>query len=103
MDDSGQFRIEVVGDVDLQCINLVGELDLAVSEEAWDSLRAMVTPGENLVLDVSHVTFIDSRGLNVLVRVIKALKGGNLVLRNPSIGVTRLFEISGLMGLVTFE
>lgn len=101
MDETGQFRIEIVDDVESHYVNLIGELDLAVSDSAWESLRPLSKPGEDMVLDLSRVTFIDSRGLNVLVRTINALKGGKLILKDPSSSVTRLLEISGLTGLVT--
>lgn len=103
MSDNGQFRIEVVEDGEKRHLSLIGELDLAVNDEAWEALRPMVKPGSDLLLDLSRITFIDSRGLSVLVRAINALEGGSLVLRGTSPLVVRLLDISGLRELVTLE
>lgn len=75
---------------------LRGELDLSVCDHAWETIQPVVDPKLGLVLDLTEVAFIDSRGLTVLVRVLNTLDGGKLVLRGASPRILRLLEISGL-------
>lgn len=82
---------------------LRGELDLAVCDRAWETLEPVLDPQHGLILDVTDVGFIDSRGLNVLVRVLNSLDGGKLVIRGASQRILRLLEVSGLQPRVTIE
>ncbi|MFE9533221.1 STAS domain-containing protein [Streptomyces sp. NPDC006691] len=45
-----------------------GELDMATSEALYMQAVA-APPGERLVLDLTQVTFMDSMGLNALLRI----------------------------------
>jgi anti-sigma B factor antagonist len=81
---------------------LSGELDLATAPQLRARLAAMIENGEKqIVLDLTGLEFIDSTGLSVLVMVFKRTQaaGGSMVIRNPSSGVTRIFEITGLSSL----
>jgi stage II sporulation protein AA (anti-sigma F factor antagonist) len=82
------------------------EVDLATAPALWDELlRSIDRDGVHLVVDARDVTFMDSSGVNVLVRAREraaALDGSlHLVTRSP--GVRRVLEITGLderLGLV---
>jgi anti-sigma B factor antagonist len=85
---AGSVRIEVRGDV-----------DLSTSPELDETLRRALDAGNSVVLDLSEVTFIDSTGLNTLIRALKACEtnGGALALTtNLPAQVSRVFEITGL-------
>lgn len=95
------FTAEVVERGDVPVVVFTGELDLAVSDEAWSVLQPLTqSPSAGLVVDVSAVTFIDSRGLNALVRALRALDGATLTLRGASERIVRLLEVSGLIDLI---
>jgi anti-sigma B factor antagonist len=72
-----------------------GEIDLAVvhSNGALDDLNAV--PPAELEVDLSEVTFIDSSGVGLLVKLHR-LTGGATRLRCPSVPVLRVLWICGL-------
>jgi anti-sigma B factor antagonist len=87
----GLLRVQVRGDV-----------DLSTSPELGQTLTRAIDAGSSVVLDLSEVTFIDSTGLNTLIRALKACEtnGGALALSpNLPAEVSRVFEITGLDGL----
>lgn len=81
-------RIVVAGDIDAHtCPNLASELD--------------PFPGTGDVrLDVMEVGFIDSSGLRVIIGAHQRAEADNrkLIIERPSKSVSRILEISGLMG-----
>lgn len=85
-------------------VRLVGEIDLAVQAEVLALLEPAACraahAGEDLVVDLADVTFLDSTGLACLVRTRKQLGDGvSLVLTGPTEPVRRVLEISGLAEL----
>lgn len=82
----GTARLAVSGDVDLEC----GVRLLSVTQEA---LRA--EPRE-VVIDLTDVPFMDSAGLNHLVRALREVRPVplRLVVSHPP--VVSLFEMTGL-------
>jgi anti-anti-sigma factor len=63
--------------------------------------RAMEREAEgkvDLVIDLTHLRFIDVSGINVLMRAARVARagGGTLVLRSPSRSVRRLLDVLGL-------
>jgi len=88
-------------------VRFIGELDLAGAELAQhDGLRALAsTDGGPLILDLSELSFCDSSGLGVLLRIQYEARqqGRALVLQNPNPAVQRLLEIVGLDERFTIE
>lgn len=98
------FEVRIATTDPIPIVVLSGEFDLAVSEQAWKTMEPVVTArGTGLVLDLSAVTFIDSRGLSVLARVLQTLDGSVLTIRGASERLVQLLEVSGLVDLVTME
>jgi anti-sigma B factor antagonist len=58
----------------------------------------MELPAGVATVDVAGVSFMDSSGLRVLMEVATRARegGGDLVVTNPTPGIARLVEISGL-------
>ena len=83
-------------------IALIGELDLATAPSVATEVLAYVHgEPDDLVLDCSELTFIDSSGIKALLSLHHALtpQGRSIVLRNVS-DVCRLpLEVSGLSEL----
>lgn len=71
-----------------------GEVDLATA----DALEAQLDTGAPTVLDLSHVTFMDSTGLRTLVSVHNefAEAGDEFRVIVPDGPVHRIIEITGL-------
>jgi anti-anti-sigma factor len=85
-------------------VSVVGDIDLATSEEFRSILRTPEAQAPTVVLDLRAVTFIDSSGLSVIVaehqrgqaeqyRLIVAVDGAPMV--------ERLFELTGLTSTLT--
>jgi anti-anti-sigma factor len=74
-----------------------GEIDMATVDELRRGLRRLVeSAGErNVVVDLADVTFIDSSGLEALVRAEPRGTASRLVLRSASPAVRRLLEVTG--------
>ena len=80
-------------------VRLPAEIDLASAAELRDDmLAALNRDGAHLVVDALDVTFMDSSGVNALVRAREraAMLGGSLhvVTRHPA--VRRVLQITGL-------
>lgn len=78
-----------------------GEIDMS---SAGDLRSALKEHGSGpLILDVSHLTFMDSSGLHVVLEAAASRNGnGNLILRGPTRAIRRLLEITvpgGVEGL----
>jgi anti-sigma B factor antagonist len=83
---------------------LSGELDLATAPELRERLGLLCQEGENQVtLDLTNLGFVDSTGLSVFVMAFNRAQagGGSLIIRNPSLPVMRIFEITGLTSVFT--
>jgi anti-anti-sigma factor len=80
-------------------VRLRGELDIANGEDLRERLRAIRrSHGEELVLDLSDLMFMDSHGLSIIIDCYKAVgeSGGGLTLAAPRPIVRRALEVMGL-------
>jgi anti-sigma B factor antagonist len=80
-----------------QHIFATGELDIAtvpVLEEAFDA--ALASGAARIVVDLGGVTFIDSTGLRLLIKMSDACAEGRLGIRSTAI-VDRLLQVTGLL------
>jgi stage II sporulation protein AA (anti-sigma F factor antagonist) len=75
-----------------------GDVDAVSAGALHVALQAHRRGHGDLILDVAEVPFIDSAGLNVLVRLVKALdaEGRGLVIRNPTPLVRQALDIGGV-------
>ena len=95
--DGIEFRVRIVGEVDLATIGALGE--------ALAEIAVAVTPGRRLVVDVGRVTFLSAAGVRVLMqtgeRVCSA--GGAFAIDPVSSVVERVMKACGFgdrVGLV---
>ncbi|MFD3447891.1 anti-sigma F factor antagonist [Microbacteriaceae bacterium 4G12] len=92
---------------DILCIRLEGELDHHTAEELRTKITSMLEKNElhHIVLNLEHLTFMDSSGLGVILGRYKHIKslGGEMVVCAISASVKRLFEISGLFKIIRLE
>jgi anti-anti-sigma factor len=82
-------------------LRLCGEID-SVVVEAYENATAG-TARQAAVVDASRVTFLDCRGLGLLVRRTQDARraGQRPVLRHPARIVRRVIDIAGVGGLFT--
>lgn len=83
-------------------VRVVGDIDLAVVPDMQSAIDGVVTSGcVNVVLDLSRVAYADSSALGLLVWLDHRLGplGGKLVLAGADRNVSRVLELSGLVGV----
>jgi anti-sigma B factor antagonist len=83
---------------------LLGELDLPAADGAFDTLDKAAREAGALVLDLSGLTFLDSSGLRLVVRLDAGARDGAFelsIVRGPP-NVHQVFEIVGLAGVLPF-
>jgi anti-anti-sigma factor len=76
---------------------LEGELDLAAEEAAVRALIDRPERENDLVIDMSRLTFMDSTGIRVLETVAMGPAAVRVVLRSPRRGVQRVLELVGIV------
>ena len=77
-----------------------GELDLARAPSLkWALIDALEAGRNQLVVDLSPTTFMDSTGLGVLVGVNRSLTAeARLAIACPRASLLKIFELSGMDG-----
>ena len=80
---------------------IAGELDLATCGRADRAIAGI--PDGNVCLDLTECTFIDSSGLMVIVAAADRLanEGRQLTIKGAQGDVARIFELTGLVRLLT--
>src|SRR5262245_55730628 len=92
-----QFRIEEESAPGATVLSIHGEADLHSAPDLRDAIATAIEDGaQELVLDLSDTTFVDSMTLGVLLGAMKRVRarGGNLRLVVPGADVRRIFEIT---------
>ena len=80
-------------------LRLRGELDMSTAAVAIDAATAAVSEAASVVVDLRGLTFIDSSGLNALVRIRRLTRepdGPPVALRAPSDAIRKVLDITGL-------
>lgn len=92
------FHATVVPGSDPAQLQVAGDLDLASSDQLFTTATAAAGSGSSLAMDLTGVTFIDSTGLGVLIKIKNSLtgRGGDLVLTGTSVQVERVMALTGL-------
>ena len=84
--------------------SLGGELDHHSAKKVKDMLEAAIInkAAQNLVFDLTNLTFMDSSGIGVIIGRYKLIKslGGNVCIASNNSSINRLISLSGLMRLM---
>jgi anti-anti-sigma factor len=75
---------------------LEGEFDLEGEETAVGALRGRPYDQNDVVIDVSRLTFMDSTGIRVLQTLATGPAATRVVLRSPRRGVQKVLELVGI-------
>jgi len=80
----------------------MGRLDSTTAGELDQKLQAELAASvEKLVIDMSGVDFISSKGLRVLVSAYRQLSGKEMVIEGAGSSVMDVFRLSGLLKVFT--
>lgn len=79
-------------------VRIAGEIDVSNADSIAQELAEAIRSGANghLRIDLSELSFIDSTGIHMLVKVAKAQPHVRLTLASPMPTVGRILEICGL-------
>jgi anti-sigma B factor antagonist len=96
------FRVELSRQGNCVVASAFGEIDLTTAPALIDAIESDLGPTAPtcVVIDLSEVRFLDSSGLNALVRLQRTLEGRGTTMRlvSPSDGIIRqVFEITELV------
>jgi anti-sigma B factor antagonist len=84
-------------------VALVGEMDMANGAEFTRAVDERVSPDRcDLIVELSRLTFIDSTGIQKLIRIAEDLRAcrGTVVLAGPTPSVSRALDLMMLGQLV---
>jgi anti-anti-sigma factor len=93
------FSVIVSADGDRATVSLRGELDLSGVDRARQAIEEAESANKSLlVLDLSQLDFIDSTGLEVMLRAARRAhdEGRRLIVQRPSRYVRRLLEMTAI-------
>jgi anti-anti-sigma factor len=77
-------------------VKVAGEIDLAVADALFDGLESAANvAGDLLVVDLTHVTFMDSTGIRALVQLSRRCPRTDFTILT-SREVFSVFELAGL-------
>ncbi|HWH15501.1 MAG TPA: anti-sigma factor antagonist [Miltoncostaeaceae bacterium] len=94
----GPFEVTLTSLPGARCATVRGEVDLATSRRLEQAVAAAAdgaVDGEEIVLDLAAVSYIDSTGLRVLMRLRRRL-GDRLALGPVSPPVRDVIRLAGL-------
>jgi anti-anti-sigma factor len=100
------LAIEVSRNGERTVVSLRGALDASTAPRLYAEFAQMSRRGmHHIDLDVTHLDFMDSSGLSVVVGEHKRAnaEGGGLVVHHPNRRVIRLFQLHGLMSYLVVQ
>jgi anti-anti-sigma factor len=88
------FSIDISVTGSTRVVMVAGEIDLAVAAE----LQAVLTGDEDVVIDLSEVTFLDSSGIAAILRAYRLQEANDRLLsvRGATGAVSRVLQITGV-------
>jgi anti-sigma B factor antagonist len=102
-EQAGRIRVTVVeGGCEVE---LAGEIDASLRDQASESMVDVLASQGTVVVDASQVTFIDSTGLAFLFQLkqVTQAEDRELHLRNPARVVTDLIEVAGMSDVLPIQ
>ena len=92
------MRISSDIDGDTMRLTLVGDFDMGGVAEFRKAVHEPEDQWQRVVIEMSDVAFMDSSGLQELLRVHERVRemGRELVISRPSVAVLRLLELTGV-------
>jgi len=99
MTDESTFELHSGTSGDAIVLTVIGEVDMTTAPELANALAAVSDTASRVVVDLGGVTFLDSSGLNALVRGSRELADNDVdfrVVAPPTGTVRRVIEITRL-------
>ncbi|NMI01217.1 STAS domain-containing protein [Pseudonocardia acidicola] len=77
-------------------MHLSGEVDLSTHDRLAAVLDGAATPGRDLVIDCTNLTFIDGRGISIIVRTARVIGDAQLRVKGVHGAVAVLIDVLDL-------
>ena len=87
-------------------VTLEGELDTAAAADVEKILQPLYNSnGKDVIIDCTGLEYIASRGLRILISVLKGAKAGGskVILKNLHDDIKDVFRLTGFINLFEFE
>ena len=85
-------------------LKVAGRLDTSTAPEFETSIDQVIPGTEELVLDFEGLEYISSAGLRVILKAQKLMNAqGNMKLVNVNDSIMEVFDITGLIDILTIE
>lgn len=101
------LNIELEVKQDVLCVRLSGELDHHFADELRNQTVNAIESNNirHIILNLEHLSFMDSSGLGVILGRYKQIKqlNGEMVVCAISPPIQRLFDMSGLFKIIRLE
>ena len=85
---------------------LEGEMDTAAATQAEEVLKPLYqSDGKDVLIDCTHLEYIASSGLRILLSILKGAKAGGsrVVLKGVNDDIKSVFKLTGFINLFEFE
>jgi anti-sigma B factor antagonist len=102
----GPLDIEISSQPERTVVALAGELDMSTAPELEEAIRSCAEAADELILDLSGLTFMDSSGLRAILggeRFCSEHRCKCLVAEEVPRQVKDLFEIAGVLDHFTTQ
>ncbi|CAL9351301.1 STAS domain-containing protein [Streptomyces pilosus] len=101
-EQSGVLSVVAATTDGIHVLTLAGELDHHTGDQLRQALHVTGDVRPRIVIDLGHVTFMDSSGINILITAFKDVTqaGGWLRLAAPTDSVLRVLQLVGVDGLI---
>ena len=91
-------------DKNVLTLYLEGRLDTTTSPQLEQELAASLEGVTQLTLDLAKLAYLSSAGLRVILSAQKRMnKQGQMVVRNVNETIMEVFEVTGLVDILTIE
>jgi len=100
------FNVAVTEQAEGVVVRVAGEIDIVTAPVLKRHLESAIAAGRpTVVIDLAQTTFLDARGVGVLVTTRKRITdaGGRLVLRSPPPLVRRVLEVADQLDRIPIE
>lgn len=104
-DESGisRLRIDIDRDGDTVVVRCGGKLVAGVNEYLYTDVRRLIPESKRIVLDLTELTYMDSRGLGTIIRLFVSARaaGCDLELVNVGERIRKLLGLTNLLSIFT--
>lgn len=98
------MSVDISVNGDTVTAKLKGRLDSVSSNELEEAVKSSLSSDiRTVIFDMTDLEFVSSKGLRILISILRSLPGGDVRLRNPNSFVKEVIRITGLLSVFRIE